>query len=131
MTPIDQDTIVRVTINGKKPSISKGFFLLKLLQKTLLPHGNKNISCCCVSLTCNFLVLGYPDSVSEDYLDYQKWDTLQAFASTINGCLATHSVLKGLGVGDQTSTPLSATITWILKDGAGHLGRIIFAYWKG
>lgn len=94
--------------------------------------------------------LGYPDSVSEDYLDYQKWDTLQAFASTINGCLATHSVLKGksfqrrqwssdshkrllsgLGVGDQTSTPLSATITWILKDGAGHVGRILFAYWKG
>lgn len=40
VTPIDQDTIVRVTINGKKPSISKGFFLLKILQKTLLPHGN-------------------------------------------------------------------------------------------
>lgn len=75
--------------------------------------------------------LGYPDSVSEDYLDYQKWDTLQAFASTITGCLATHSVLKGLGVGDQTSTPLSATVTWILKDGAGHIGRILFAYWKG
>jgi hypothetical protein len=39
VTPIDQDTIVRVTINGKKPSISKSFFLLKFLQKTLLPHG--------------------------------------------------------------------------------------------
>jgi hypothetical protein len=40
VTPIDQDTIVRVTINGKKPVIhQKGFFLLKLLQKTLLPHG--------------------------------------------------------------------------------------------
>lgn len=39
VTPIDQDTIVRVTINGKKPAISKEFFFLKLLQKTLLPHG--------------------------------------------------------------------------------------------
>lgn len=45
--------------------------------------------------------------------------------------IATHSVLKGLGVGDDESTALSATITWILKDGAGHLGRIFFAYWKG
>lgn len=44
---------------------------------------------------------------------------------------ATHSVLKGLGVGDEESTALSATITWILKDGAGHVGRILFAYWKG
>ena len=41
VTPIDQDTIVRVTINGKKPAISKSFFLLKLLQKTLLPQGEK------------------------------------------------------------------------------------------
>jgi hypothetical protein len=39
VTPIDQDTIVRVTINGKKPAISKGFFLIKLLQKALLPQG--------------------------------------------------------------------------------------------
>lgn len=96
--------------------------------------------------------IGYPDSVAEDYLDYQKWDTLQALASTISGCLgsfhnlqivrnepitflkfflATHSVLKGLGVGDEESTALSATIVWILKDGAGHMGRILFAYWKG
>lgn len=39
VTPMDQDTIVRVTINGKKPAISKGFFLLRFLQKTLMPHG--------------------------------------------------------------------------------------------
>lgn len=153
VTPIDQDTIVRVTINGKKPAISKEFFFLKLLQKTLLPHGEIESPLLVYSdVYLELIFSGYPDSVSEDYLDYQKWDTLQAFASTINGCLATHSVLKGkssdiqksirqdcyyktffsgLGVGDQTSTPLSATITWILKDGAGHVGRILFAYWKG
>lgn len=44
--------------------------------------------------------------------------------------LATHSVLKGLGVGEEDKA-LSATVTWILKDGAGHIGRILFAYWKG
>ena len=49
----------------------------------------------------------------------------------MNYSIATHSVLKGLGVGDDESTALSATITWILKDGAGHMGRIFFAYWKG
>lgn len=78
-----------------------------------------------------FLPVGYPDSVSDDYIDYQKWDTLQAFASTISGILATHSVLKGIGVGNDEINPLSATVTWVLKDGTGHFGKILFAYWKG
>lgn len=71
--------------------------------------------------TCILSLKGYPDSVAEDYMNYQKWDTLQAFASTIAGCLSTHSVLKGLGVGDQESTALSATVTWILKVSKIHL----------
>ena len=36
-----------------------------------------------------FLPEGYPDSVSDDYLTYQIWDTVQAFASSISGSLAT------------------------------------------
>ena len=40
-------------------------------------------------------------------------------------------VLQGVGVGDSTATPLAATITWILKDGAGMIGRILFAGWSG
>lgn len=78
-----------------------------------------------------FLPQGYPDSVSPDYLAYQIWDTVQAFASSITGTLATQAVLKGVGVGDETSTVTAATITWILKDGTGMLGRILFAWSKG
>ncbi len=36
-----------------------------------------------------FLPEGYPDSVSKDYWSYQIWDTVQAFASSISGSLAT------------------------------------------
>lgn len=32
-----------------------------------------------------FLPQGYPDSVSKDYLNYQVWDTAQAFCSTVTG----------------------------------------------
>ncbi|CAL1544581.1 unnamed protein product [Lymnaea stagnalis] len=78
-----------------------------------------------------FLPQGYPDSVSSDYLTYQIWDTIQAFASSITGTLAAHAVLKGVGVGDGTATVMGATITWLLKDGAGMLGRILFAWAKG
>ncbi|XP_044303943.1 RUS family member 1 isoform X2 [Varanus komodoensis] len=78
-----------------------------------------------------FLPQGYPESVSPDYLAYQIWDTVQAFASSITGTLATQAVLKGVGVGDETSTVTAATVTWILKDGTGMLGRILFAWSKG
>ncbi|KAM6452831.1 RUS family member 1 isoform 1-T2 [Liasis olivaceus] len=78
-----------------------------------------------------FLPQGYPESVSKDYLAYQFWDTIQAFASSITGTLATQAVLKGVGVGDETSTVAAATVTWILKDGTGMLGRIAFAWSKG
>jgi len=74
---------------------------------------------------------GYPDSVSSDYLEYQTWDTVQAFASSISGSLATAAVLEGVGVGDSEATALAATTTWILKDGAGMLGRIVFAAYSG
>ena len=78
-----------------------------------------------------FLPEGYPQSVSGDYLEYQIWDTAQAFASSVSGSLATAAVLGGLGVGDAAASPLAATITWILKDGAGMVGRIVFAAYTG
>lgn len=78
-----------------------------------------------------FLPQGYPDSVHPDYTAYQIWDTVQAFASTVVGTLTTHSIMKGVGVGEPAATPLAAAITWILKDGTGMLGRILFAWWNG
>lgn len=75
-----------------------------------------------------FLPEGYPHSVSEDYLEYQIWDTCQAYCSSISATLATQSVLEGMGVGDAEATALAATITWILKDGCGMMGRILFAW---
>ncbi|XP_034252608.1 RUS1 family protein C16orf58 homolog [Thrips palmi] len=78
-----------------------------------------------------FLPQGYPESVSRDYFSYQLWDTVQAFCSSLNGTLTTQAIMKGVGVGDQASTPVAAAITWILKDGTGNIGRIVFAWWKG
>ncbi|GBP01754.1 RUS1 family protein C16orf58 homolog [Eumeta japonica] len=89
-----------------------GISVLNLLSQIFLPHG-------------------YPDSVSKDYLSYQIWDTAQAFCSTITGILATQEVFRGVGVGDTNATPLAATVTWVMKDGCGHLGRILFAYTHG
>ncbi|XP_056111190.1 RUS1 family protein C16orf58 homolog isoform X1 [Rhinichthys klamathensis goyatoka] len=78
-----------------------------------------------------FLPQGYPKSVSEDYLQYQLWDTVQAFSSSLSGTLATQASLRGVGVGNQEATVAAATITWLLRDGTGMLGRILFAWLKG
>ncbi|XP_068435052.1 RUS family member 1 [Clinocottus analis] len=78
-----------------------------------------------------FLPQGYPESVSGDYLQYQFWDTVQAFSSSLSGTLATQASLKGVGVGNQAATVAAATVTWLLRDGTGMLGRILFAWQKG
>lgn len=78
-----------------------------------------------------FLPRGFPESVSADYLRYQLWDSVQAFASSLSGSLATHAVLLGLGVGDAQASASAATATWLVKDSTGMLGRIVFAWWKG
>ena len=71
-----------------------------------------------------FLPVGYPESVSRDYLAWQSWNSLQDFSNTVTRTLATHAVLKGAGVGDAQATPLAATITWLMKGkwGAGVKG---------
>uniref|UniRef100_UPI00358EFB0B RUS family member 1 isoform X3 n=1 Tax=Myxine glutinosa TaxID=7769 RepID=UPI00358EFB0B len=78
-----------------------------------------------------FLPQGYPDSVSPDYIQYQAWDTLQAFCSGVSGSLALQGVLKGAGVGDSSASIAATTATWLLRDGVGMLGRIGFAWMKG
>lgn len=112
VTPADQNSIVRVPLKGDRNVIREKFFLFRLLQKIFLPKG-------------------YPDSVSDDYAAYQVWDTVQAFCSTICGTLCTHAILKGIGVGSDNVSAYSATVTWIFKEGSGHIGRILFSWWKG
>ncbi|KAK2043617.1 DUF647-domain-containing protein [Colletotrichum somersetense] len=75
-----------------------------------------------------FLPIGYPDSVTPDYLGYQTFDSLQAFFSTITGLLSNRAILQGLGVGDPNSSATYALLLTILKDGVSRVATIVFAY---
>lgn len=55
----------------------------------------------------------------------------QAFASSLSYSLSTKAVLEGVGVGNVSSTPLAATLMWLIKDGTGMVGRIMFAWCNG
>ncbi|KAF2198391.1 DUF647-domain-containing protein [Delitschia confertaspora ATCC 74209] len=75
-----------------------------------------------------FLPAGYPHSVTEDYIQYQIYDSLQAFSSSIAGLLSSRAVLEGVGVGDPTATAHSALLLTIFQDSLGRLATILFAY---
>ncbi|EME84443.1 uncharacterized protein MYCFIDRAFT_187449 [Pseudocercospora fijiensis CIRAD86] len=75
-----------------------------------------------------FLPVGFPHSVSEDYLEYQIYDSLQAFSSSIASLLSSRAVLSSVGVGDSTASPTAAIILSILQDSVGRLATILFAH---
>ncbi|OON18399.1 hypothetical protein X801_05747, partial [Opisthorchis viverrini] len=54
-----------------------------------------------------------------------------ALASSVTGALAAQSVLIGVGVGDVKATILGASLSWMLKDGSGMIGKIVFVGWQG
>lgn len=74
---------------------------------------------------------GFPHSVTPDYLPYQTYDSLQAFASSITSLLANRAVLEGLGVGDSSSSPTGALILKITGDTISRIATILFAHRMG
>ena len=62
-----------------------------------------------------FLPRGYPHSTSEDYLEYQIWDTLQGFCGYLKGVVLTLSFLKGMGVGSSDGTLENAMVVWVAR----------------
>ncbi|KAL2828690.1 vitamin B6 photo-protection and homoeostasis-domain-containing protein [Aspergillus cavernicola] len=78
-----------------------------------------------------FLPAGYPHSVSNDYVSYQIFDSLQAFSSSIAGLLSSRAVLQGVGVGNANASPTSALLLHILQDTSGRIATILFAHRVG
>jgi hypothetical protein len=75
-----------------------------------------------------FLPVGYPDSVREEYLTYQFWDSLQGLSSYVRGVLTAQSVLAGAGVGSAEASAISAAIVWAIRDGIGMISSLTLAY---
>lgn len=78
-----------------------------------------------------FLPAGFPHSVTDDYLAYQTFDSLQAFFSSITSLLASRAVLEGLGVGDAGQSPTGALILKVIGDTFSRLATILFAHRMG
>jgi hypothetical protein len=99
--------ITHCDASGKSSSATRNH-LTSLLSETFLPEG-------------------FPQSVTEDYIHYQSWDTVQALCSSVTGTLSTRSILRGVGVGSAEANLVSGTLSWALRDGMSMVSRICFA----
>ncbi|KAK1273088.1 hypothetical protein QJS04_geneDACA012274 [Acorus gramineus] len=93
--------------NWRDHSLRLGHGLKDLLMKLMLPEG-------------------YPDSVSNDYLEYSLWRGVQGVASQISGVLSTQALLYAVGLG-KGAIPTAAAVNWVLKDGIGYLSKIMLS----
>jgi len=99
------------------PSLSDrvAFYLRETFKRTMLP-------------------VGYPKTVHPNYLKFNLWSFVQGVAGSASGVLSTQCLLVGLGMSNQSvsaavgggSIALAATLNWVLKDGIGNLGGILF-----
>ncbi|KAI8813783.1 vitamin B6 photo-protection and homoeostasis-domain-containing protein [Cladochytrium replicatum] len=74
-----------------------------------------------------FLPKGFPHSVTKDYLPYTLYNFVHSVSGTITGTLSMQALLLALGMSASQSITLAATTNWIIKDGFGLLGGVIYA----
>ncbi|KAM3714926.1 hypothetical protein ACJW31_01G370100 [Castanea mollissima] len=70
---------------------------------------------------------GFPDSVIPSYVPYMTWRALKHFFGGAMGVFTTQTLLNSVGVSRNRATPGAVAINWILKDGAGRVGKMLFA----
>ncbi|KAF5733142.1 hypothetical protein HS088_TW17G00679 [Tripterygium wilfordii] len=70
---------------------------------------------------------GFPDSVTPAYVPYMTWRALKHFFGGAMGVFTTQTLLSSVGVSKNRSTSAAVAINWILKDGAGRVGKMLFA----
>ncbi|CAD7960715.1 unnamed protein product [Amoebophrya sp. A25] len=81
-----------------------------------------------VWLYTTFMPVGYPDSVGEEYLEFQIYDCIQGLCSYLRTVLCTKALLEGAGLGTVTSTSaLAAALVWVSRDMCGMVANLLFA----
>lgn len=101
--------------NTKSPSSQ--LTLTQLIQMTKR-FPNKSIS--------TLLPRDYPNSVKAGYGHYVSGQMLGATASSAAGVLSMQALLHAVGLGSG-AIPMAAALNWVIKDGLGQLGGVLFA----
>ncbi|PKA57190.1 glutamate N-acetyltransferase / amino-acid N-acetyltransferase [Apostasia shenzhenica] len=70
---------------------------------------------------------GFPDSVTPSYVPYMSWRALKHFFGGAMGVFTTRTLLHSLGASKSSATSGAVAINWILKDGAGRVGKLLYS----
>ncbi|KAG0222450.1 hypothetical protein BGW42_006600 [Actinomortierella wolfii] len=73
-----------------------------------------------------FLPKGYPHSVTSNYWPFAKWQFFHNVAGSVTAVISTQALLFAMGLG-AGSIPMAAALNWIIKDGLGQLGGVVYA----
>lgn len=73
-----------------------------------------------------FYPKGYPNSVAPGYNHFMKNQMISAVLSSAGGIISMNALLSAVGLSTGV-LPLSAALSWLLKDGLGQFGGILFA----
>ncbi|KAF9205740.1 hypothetical protein BGZ49_003581 [Haplosporangium sp. Z 27] len=73
-----------------------------------------------------FLPKGFPESVTPNYWPFAKWQFIHNVAGSVTAVISTQSLLFAMGLG-AGSIPMAAALNWIIKDGLGQLGGVVYA----
>ncbi|KAF1777907.1 hypothetical protein PC129_g8427 [Phytophthora cactorum] len=65
-------------------------------------------------------------ALTKDYFPYAKWSFVGSIASCAAGVLSMQSLLYAVGLG-AGAIPTAAAVNWVLKDGLGQFGGVLFA----
>ncbi len=71
---------------------------------------------------------GYPQSVRNGYTVFMQLQMAAMTLSAAGGVLTTQALLVAIGIGGSEALPLAATLNWVIKDGLGQLGGVVFAH---
>ncbi|CAN1330819.1 Protein root UVB sensitive 6 [Linum perenne] len=70
---------------------------------------------------------GFPDSVTPSYVPYMTFRAMKHFFGGAMSVFTTKTLLNSVGVAHSKAIPGAVAINWILKDGAGRVGKMLFA----
>lgn len=123
--PLSEDAAASISWIETSDTVSRHFFFQPDGQFSVkvLDDSRPVVHKMAESFVNKFFPSGFPYSVNEGYLRYTQFRALQHFSSAALSVLSTQSLLYAAGL---RPTPAQATaVSWILKDGMQHVGKLI------
>jgi hypothetical protein len=78
------------------------------------------------NLTHYFLPRNYPESVKEGYYHFSKWSFLASVSFFVMNFISTQVLINSLDIRGTKSFFLNAGLSWVIKEGLGQIGAILF-----